>query len=255
MTQQPPDEAIPRIENERRFLQRLVFRSRARARARNVATLSDVRRMIRELPGGARVGPQEAHDFYHWLNEHGSVVRVMPTIFDYGTGYNAAVRAGLKLIAKGDPLRTFSNRLSEASEDVRQQIQSAYDAAAAKETCEGMGGAGRRQNDSIVRLVIRLADAVDMARQQVSSEGGQPPLAGPHTGAELLKDKFEEMSRCRFTFAPGEKERRGLGWVTPGTRFVAAGLQVWFPGITDAQLNTEMKYLRVNKDLPKPPPK
>jgi len=233
MTRQPPDEAIAPVH------------------ARKVATLSEVRRMIRELPSGARVGPQAVRHLYRWMNEseEAQFFRLIPPILAYDKQRKAALREGLQRVPSSKSLRKFSAGLSEADKDVLHQLQLLYDTAMAQERRQGSGTAGRWQNDSIAKILDRIADAVDTARQLVSGTPGRQHLAGSYKGAELLKDKYEEMSRLRFTF-DRERGRKGLGWVTPGARFVAAGLRAWFPNIADTQIESVMKSLSGNKNLP-----
>ena len=207
--------------------------------------------MIRELPSGARVGPQAVRDLYRWMNEseEAQFVRFISSFLAYDKQRKAALREGLQRVPSSKSLRKFSAGLSEADKDVLHQLQLLYDTAMAQERRQGSGTAGRWQNDSIAKILDRIADAVDTARQLVSGTPGRQHLAGSYKGAELLKDKYEAMSRSRFTF-DRHRENKGIKWLTPGANFVAAGLRAWFPNITDAQIESAMKSLRGNKNLP-----
>ena len=167
----------------------------------------------------------------------------------------ARVRSGLKAVVKGDPLGTSLDRLANATEDVRRQIQIAYAEAIPEGKRQGRDAAGRRRYERDLAGAKRLADAVDAAQQRVSSKGGRQHLVGVHKGAELLKEKFEAMGDFRFTFAYEKVAGGTVLWMTPGAQFVALGLQCFFPHITDSNLNTVLRNLRGNNNLQKPPSK
>ena len=153
---------------------------------------------------------------------------------------------------KGNPLRIALDRLNNADEAVRRQIQIAYAEAIPEGKRQGRDAAGRRRYERDLAGAKRLADAVGAARRQVSSAGSGPYLVGFHKGADLLKEKFEAMSRSRFTFAHDKVTGGAVVWLTPGALFVACGLQCFFPNITDANLVTTMRNLRGDKNLQKP---
>lgn len=202
-------------------------------------SLPNARLMAADLPGGPQAKDEAAREIYRWLNEEGPVLQAVPPISAIMARNEARVRMGLKAIVKRDPLRTSLERLTNASEAVRRQIQIAYAEAIPEGKRQGRDAAGRRRYERDLAGAKRLAEAVDAAWRQVSSTGGDPYLVSFHKGADLLKEKFEAMSGFRFTFAHDKVVGGTVVWLTPGARFVARGLQCFFPNITDAKLGSE----------------
>ena len=231
MTKPPPDEAV--VPDE-------------------IVSFSEARLVAEELPQGRWTKDEAASEIYRWLNEEGPVLRAIPPISAIMARNEARVRSGLRAVVKRDPLWTSLERLTNASEAARRQIQIAYAEAIPEGKRQGRDAAGRRRYERDLAGAKRLAEAVDAAWRQVSSTGGDPYLVGFHKGADLLKEKFEAMSRSRFTFAHDKVTGGAVVWLTPGALFVACGLQCFFPNITDANLVTTMRNLRGDKNLQKP---
>ncbi len=202
-----------------------------------IVSLADARCLADELPEGRRTKDEAARELYRWLNDEGQLVQSIRGIRDYDAKHKARLRKGLQRIAQGNLWREGYTRLCEADADTLHQFQIAYG-----------------WEDDVKAAAARLADALDVALQLVASEVGRPGAAGPYKGAALLKDKFEEMSEYRFT-RDQERGAKGVGWSTPGSRFVALGLLAWFPDITDGQRDYVIKLLKGNNNLQKPPPK
>ena len=217
----------------------------------HIVSFSEARRVADELPEGRWTRDEAARELCHWMNEseEAQFFRLIPPILAYDKQRKAALREGLQRVPSSKSLRKFSAGLTDADMDVLHQLQLLYDTATAQERRQGSGAAGRWHNDSIVKMLDRIADAVDTARQLASGTPGRQHLAGSHKGAKLLKDKYEAMSESRFTF-DRHRENKGIKWLTPGARFVAAGLRAWFPNITDAQIESAMKSRSGDKNLP-----
>lgn len=212
-------------------------------------SLAEARHVADELPTGRYTKDEATRELHLWLNEKGEMIRLTVRLVHYDPVRKANLREGLQRIPRKASLSEYAAALGEADKDVLHQLQFLYDEATAHEQEQGETG-----KNSITKILSRIANAVDMALELTAGTPGQQHFAGAYAGARVLKDKFEEMSGCRFTF---DRHRVGghIRWLTPGARFTAAGLQAWFPNIVDSQIESAMKNLSGNTNLPHCPGK
>ena len=100
-----------------------------------------------------------------------------------------------------------------------------------------------------VAMALLAAQRFPRIKRRLETRRGAPSLEEMHVAGRRLAEKYQELSNGKPVRCSGTKRAWESNRSDPSTRFIAHGLKVFFPEITDKQILTVFQHLSKNKDL------
>ncbi len=199
--------------------------------------LSDVEEMLAECGISDDAKVRELHE---WLTEEMSLASPAQEILDLNARLSKEAKSEIRKVAKS--ATNTAAALSEISEEVRNVLSLAYGNHLGGLSSLTLDHEGEQLFAQDMEALARLNQKLDDALGSLS-KGGRPGLEICHPVAKSLAQKYEAISGSKFTFLAHKDDKDELEFLPAGSRFVASGLKLIFPDLTDVNLVTLLRNI------------